>query len=92
MDRGQADYLGPMVVPEVRPFKQRELTFGLPHLYAVGVIWAACQIWLYFHHGITALLFALFAWALGRAGNHFDPYWFENLWKIPAIPRYLPPR
>jgi hypothetical protein len=91
MDRGQVEQLGPMVVPEVRPFKQRELTFGLPHLYAVGVIWGACQIGFYFNHWGTAILFAVIAWALGRAGNHFDPFWLENLVRIPSIPRYLAP-
>jgi hypothetical protein len=91
MDRGQAEYLGPIVVPEVRPFKQRELTFGLPHTYAVGVMWAGAMCGFYYNHWITAAVFVGTMYLLGRAGNHFDPYWWENILILPSIPRYLAP-
>lgn len=80
-----------VVIPEVRPFKMRPLTFGLPHSFAVVVIWATLMLVFYFEYWITGAVFFGFFYTLGRAGLRFDPFFWECCLRLPSYPRVLAP-
>jgi hypothetical protein len=80
-----------LVIPEVRAFKQRELTFGLPHRMAIFVLWLSCMLFFYFDLWITAVFTFGFFYVLGRAGMRYDPYAWELLCRLPSYPRVLGP-
>lgn len=83
--------VGLLVVPEVKPFKQRNLTLGLPHSFAIIVIWATAMIILYLEWWLSGAAFCVFFYLLGVAGTRMDPYWWEILLKLPSMPRILAP-
>ena len=82
---------GPAVVGEVRAFKHRDLTLGLPHTFAIAVIYVTAMLAMYFKLWLAAALFFAFFWTLGRAGIRYDPYWWEIIRRLPSLPRILAP-
>jgi len=60
---------GPAVVGEVRAFKHRDLTLGLPHTFAIAVIYVTAMLAMYFKLWLAAALFFAFFWT-ARPGWH----------------------
>ena len=82
---------GPIVVPEVRPFKERDLTLGLPHIYALALIGTWAMLFFYFEFWISSFIFFGFFWLIGKAALRKEPFFTELLLKIPFTPRIFAP-